>query len=211
MRLIVEGRCGKASVMEKLTTDVAIIGAGPAGLFAVFECGMLKMSCVLIDALGETGGQCAALYPEKPIYDIPAHPGIEASELIARLEQQIAPFAPHKLLGQRVETCTGSQGDFTLTTSLGNTIHAKAVIVAAGAGAFGPTARRSKASRPMRPPAPCNITSNAARPCAASASSSPAAATRRLTGRWPSTASPNPSRHPPPRQIPRCPRERRPA
>jgi thioredoxin reductase (NADPH) len=99
---------------------------------------MLKMSCVLIDALGETGGQCAALYPEKPIYDIPAHPGIEASELIARLEQQIAPFAPQKLLGQRVETCTGSQGDFTLTTSLGNTIHAKAVIVAAGAGAFGP-------------------------------------------------------------------------
>ncbi len=138
MRLIVEGRCGKARGMEKLITDVAIIGAGPAGLFAVFECGMLKMSCVLIDALGETGGQCAALYPEKPIYDIPAHPGIEASELIARLEQQIAPFAPQKLLGQRVETCTGAQGDFTLTTSLGNTIHAKAVIVAAGAGAFGP-------------------------------------------------------------------------
>ncbi|WP_284256141.1 NAD(P)/FAD-dependent oxidoreductase [Acidocella aquatica] len=124
--------------MEKLTTDVAIIGAGPAGLFAVFECGMLKMSCVLIDALGETGGQCAALYPEKPIYDIPAHPGIEASELIARLEQQIAPFAPQRLLGRRVEKLHGSQGAFTLTTDAGDEIAAKAVIVAAGAGAFGP-------------------------------------------------------------------------
>src|ERR1700753_3247897 len=71
--------------MEKLITDVAIIGAGPAGMFAVFECGMLKMSCVLIDSLSEAGGQCAALYPEKPIYDIPGHPGIEAAALGAQL------------------------------------------------------------------------------------------------------------------------------
>ncbi len=124
--------------METLTTDVAIIGAGPAGMFAVFECGMLKMSCVLIDALSEVGGQCAALYPEKPIYDIPAHPGIEASALIAQLEAQIAPFGAPRLLGRRVESCAGAPGAFTLTTSLGDVIRAKAVIVAAGAGAFGP-------------------------------------------------------------------------
>ena len=76
-----------------LTTDIAIIGAGPAGLFAAFECGMLKMSTLLIDALGEVGGQCSALYPEKPIYDIPAHPAIEAGDLIANLERQIEPFS----------------------------------------------------------------------------------------------------------------------
>jgi len=118
--------------------DVAIIGAGPVGLFAVFECGMLKLSALLVDALGETGGQCAALYPEKPIYDIPGHPAIEAAELVARLEAQIAPFNAPRLLNRRVETLTGAQGDFTLTTSAGDTIQAKAVIIAAGAGAFGP-------------------------------------------------------------------------
>ncbi|OYV38684.1 MAG: ferredoxin--NADP(+) reductase, partial [Acidocella sp. 20-61-6] len=124
--------------MEHLVTDVAIIGAGPAGLFAVFECGMLKMSSVLIDALPEVGGQCAALYPEKPIYDIPAHPGIEAAELIAQLEAQITPFAAPRLLGRRVEQLAGGPGAFTLTTDAGDTVQAKAVIVAAGAGAFGP-------------------------------------------------------------------------
>ncbi|WP_297493398.1 NAD(P)/FAD-dependent oxidoreductase [Acidocella sp.] len=120
------------------TTDVAIIGAGPTGMFAVFECGMLKMSCVLIDALGELGGQCVALYPEKPIYDIPAHPAIEGAALIARLEQQIAPFHPVQLLGQQVTALSGEAGDFLLTTSAGVKIRAKAVILAAGAGAFGP-------------------------------------------------------------------------
>ena len=133
-----EEQYGKARNMEKLTTDVAIIGAGPSGMFAVFECGMLKMSCVLIDSLGDLGGQCAALYPEKPIYDIPGHPGIEAGELIAQLEAQIAPFASPKLLGRRVEACTGSRGAFHLTTDVGDKITAKAVIIAAGAGAFGP-------------------------------------------------------------------------
>jgi thioredoxin reductase (NADPH) len=136
--LIVEGRCGKAKTMEKLITDVAIIGAGPAGMFAVFECGMLKISCVLIDALGEVGGQCAALYPEKPIYDIPAHPGIEASALITQLEAQIAPFAAPRLLGRRVERLEGEKGAFKLTTDAGDVVTAKAVIIAAGAGAFGP-------------------------------------------------------------------------
>jgi len=123
---------------ETYTTDVAIIGAGPVGLFAVFECGMLKLSSLLVDALGEVGGQCAALYPEKPIYDIPAHPAIQAADLIARLEAQIAPFPAPRLLNRRVESLVGEAGDFTLTTSLGDMIHAKAVIIAAGAGAFGP-------------------------------------------------------------------------
>jgi thioredoxin reductase (NADPH) len=121
-----------------LETDVAIVGAGPAGLFAVFELGMLKLSSVLIDALGEVGGQCTALYPEKPIYDIPGHPAIEAAALIARLEQQIAPFAAPRLLGRLVSGLTGQEGGFVLTTDQGDTIRAKAVIAAAGAGAFGP-------------------------------------------------------------------------
>ncbi len=124
--------------MPILTTDVAIVGAGPVGLFAVFELGMLKLSSVLIDALTDIGGQCSALYPEKPIYDIPAHPAIEAGDLIARLDAQIAPFATPRLLGRRVETLTGVPGAFRLTTDQGDEIHAKAVIVAAGAGAFGP-------------------------------------------------------------------------
>jgi thioredoxin reductase (NADPH) len=126
------------AAMEKLITDVAIIGAGPAGMFAVFECGMLKMSCVLIDSLSEAGGQCAALYPEKPIYDIPGHPGIEAAELIGQLEAQIAPFSAPRLFGRRVTGLRGSKGAFTLITDAGDEIAAKAVIVAAGAGAFGP-------------------------------------------------------------------------
>ncbi len=121
-----------------IETDVAIIGAGPVGLFAAFECGMLKIRSVLIDALGEVGGQCTALYPEKPIYDIPGHPAIEAGALIGQLEQQIAPFAPPRLLGRRVERLSGEPGAFVLGTDQGDTIHAKAVILAAGAGAFGP-------------------------------------------------------------------------
>jgi thioredoxin reductase (NADPH) len=121
-----------------IQTDVAIIGAGPAGLFAVFECGMLKLSSVLIDALGEVGGQCAALYPEKPIYDIPAHPALEAGALVAQLEQQIAPFAAPRLLNRRVIALEGQAGNFTLRTDRDERVQARAIIVAAGAGAFGP-------------------------------------------------------------------------
>jgi thioredoxin reductase (NADPH) len=123
---------------EIIETDVAIVGAGPVGLFAVFELGMLKLGCVVIDALGETGGQCTALYPEKPIYDIPAHPAIEAGALIEKLEAQIAPFAAPRLLGRVVTGLDGAVGGFTLTTDMGDTVRAKAVILAAGAGAFGP-------------------------------------------------------------------------
>jgi thioredoxin reductase (NADPH) len=123
---------------ETIDTDVAIVGAGPAGLFAVFECGMLKMRAVLIDALDAVGGQCTALYPEKPIYDIPAHPAIEAGDLVASLEAQIAPFAAPRLLGRRVTGLAGDAGNFTLTTDQDDRITARAVILAAGAGAFGP-------------------------------------------------------------------------
>ena len=105
-----------------IETDVAIIGAGPVGLFAAFECGMLKLSSVLIDALDEVGGQCAALYPEKPIFDIPAHPAIEAGALIAQLEAQIAPFSPGRLLGRRVEKLSGQSGAFVLHTGRGDEI-----------------------------------------------------------------------------------------
>jgi thioredoxin reductase (NADPH) len=125
-----------AAVIE---TDVAIIGAGPVGLFAVFECGMLRMKSVVIDALEAVGGQCTALYPEKPIYDIPAHPAIAAGELIGQLEQQIEPFAPVMLLGRRVETLARQEdGTILLGTSAGDAVRCKAVVIAAGAGAFGP-------------------------------------------------------------------------
>jgi thioredoxin reductase (NADPH) len=120
-------------------TDVAIIGAGPVGLFAIFECGMLKMRCHVIDALDTTGGQCAALYPEKPIYDIPAYPKIEAADLIRQLEEQVAPFEPVYHLGAQVETLTAAEdGRWLLETGNGTKVNARAIIVAAGVGAFGP-------------------------------------------------------------------------
>ena len=122
----------------EIEADVAVVGAGPVGLFAVFELGMLRLSSVLIDALTEAGGQCTALYPEKPIYDIPAHPAIEAGHLIARLEEQIAPFNAPRLMDRRVEGLSGEPRAFTLTTDRGDTIRVKAVVIAAGAGAFGP-------------------------------------------------------------------------
>ncbi len=120
-------------------TDVTIIGAGPVGLFAVFQCGMLKMKCHVIDALEHIGGQCKALYAEKPIYDIPAWPEIMAGELIDQLEKQIAPFNPVYHLSQEARQMTRrGDGAFEITTSRGAIIESKAVIIAAGAGAFGP-------------------------------------------------------------------------
>lgn len=123
---------------QHFTTDVAIIGAGPVGLFAVFECGMLQLRCEVIDALPAVGGQCVALYPEKPIYDIPAAPALEAAELIARLQQQIAPFAPRFHLDQQVTGLERRDDLWELTTSRGQRICARAVLIAAGVGAFGP-------------------------------------------------------------------------
>jgi thioredoxin reductase (NADPH) len=120
------------------TTDVAIIGAGPVGLFAVFECGMLDMKCHVFDALGVPGGQCAALYPEKPIYDIPGYPRIDAGLLVERLLEQAAPFAPTYHLGHPV-TGLGRAGDgFIVATAGGVRVAARTVVIAAGGGAFGP-------------------------------------------------------------------------
>ncbi|MEK6734033.1 MAG: NAD(P)/FAD-dependent oxidoreductase [Pseudomonadota bacterium] len=122
--------------MEK--TDIAIIGAGPVGLFTVFQAGQLRMKCHVIDTLPAPGGQCISLYPEKPIYDIPAYPKILAKDLIDQLMEQISPFNPIFHLNQRVEHLSKQDDGFILETSNGAIIHAKAVIIAAGAGAFGP-------------------------------------------------------------------------
>lgn len=128
----------KFHMNEMLETDVVIVGAGPVGLFAVFECGMMKMNCHVVDALDFIGGQCTALYPEKPIYDIPAQPSISGADLIKNLEEQAAPFDPVYHLGQQV-TGFEDQGDnIIVETSKGVKIKAKAMIIAAGCGAFGP-------------------------------------------------------------------------
>jgi len=122
-------------------TDVVIIGAGPVGLFAIFECGMMKLKCHVIDALDIVGGQCAALYPEKPIYDIPAFPKITGAELIENLKAQADPFHPVYHLNQRVETLEktdDAETPWRVVTSGAETIHTKVIIIAAGVGAFGP-------------------------------------------------------------------------
>ena len=128
-------------------TDVVVIGAGPAGLFAVFECGMLKLRCHVVDALEMVGGQCSALYPEKPIYDIPAHPQITGQVLTDQLKAQAAPFDPVYHLDQQVVkmdpiAVDGAPkevpGRWRVETSTGTQIDAGAVIIAAGVGAFGP-------------------------------------------------------------------------
>ncbi len=124
------------------STDVAVIGAGPVGLFAIFELGMLRIRCHVIDALDALGGQCRALYPEKPIYDIPGYPTIMAGELVERLAEQAKPFAPVYHLGQRVDAVTPADGEagprWLIETSAGTRIDCRAIVVAAGCGAFGP-------------------------------------------------------------------------
>jgi thioredoxin reductase (NADPH) len=120
------------------SVDVAIVGAGPVGLFAVFECGMLDMGAHVFDALPAPGGQCAALYPEKPIYDIPGYPRIDAAELIDRLMEQAAPFRPEFHLGAAVSGIAAAGDGFSLETVAGKRVAARAIVIAAGAGAFGP-------------------------------------------------------------------------
>lgn len=120
-------------------TDIAIIGAGPVGLFAVFEAGLLQMRCHLIDVLATPGGQLAEIYPKKPIYDIPGYPSVLAQELVDNLMQQIAPFHPTFTLGERVEKLERqSDSTFILTTNKGTQIHAPIVAIAAGLGSFEP-------------------------------------------------------------------------
>jgi len=116
-----------------------IVGAGPVGLFAVFEAGLLKMRCHLVDYLPQVGGQLSEIYPKKPIYDIPGYPSILAQELVENLIKQIEPFKPSYTLGERIETLEKkAEGDFMLLTNLGTKIQAKAVIIAGGLGCFEP-------------------------------------------------------------------------
>ncbi len=123
-----------------IKTDICIIGAGPVGLFVAFQAGMLGMKSHIIDALDFIGGQCNALYPEKPIYDIPAYPEISAEDLIKNLEKQASPFSPTYHLGQQVVEVKEISDDnsFQVTTSKNTNIQAKVIIIAAGCGAFGP-------------------------------------------------------------------------
>ena len=124
---------------ETLTTDAIIIGAGPVGLFAVFELGLNDIKCHLIDILDAPGGQCRELYPEKPIYDIPAVPVCTGMELTERLLEQIAPFHPHFHFGQMAEKLEKlPDSGWRVTTDRGTVIEAKIVIIAAGGGSFVP-------------------------------------------------------------------------
>ncbi|WP_439501132.1 NAD(P)/FAD-dependent oxidoreductase [Aminobacter ciceronei] len=127
------------------TTDVLIIGAGPIGLFAVFELGLFDMRCHLIDILDRPGGQCAELYPEKPIYDIPGYPVIGAQELVDKLLEQIAPFKPGFTFNRMVTALERLEnGSFRVTTDENEVFDAKVVVIAAGGGSF----------QPKRPPIP---------------------------------------------------------
>jgi len=124
--------------MKNLQTDVLIIGAGPVGMFCVFELGQLGIKSCLVDSLDEIGGQCSALYPEKPIYDIPAYPSISAENLINQINKQIKPFNPIINLEQKVVEIKEENNSFIIKTSKEKLINAKCIIIAAGTGAFGP-------------------------------------------------------------------------
>jgi thioredoxin reductase (NADPH) len=125
--------------MEPITTDICIIGAGPVGLFAVFEAGLLKMRCHLVDALPQVGGQLSEIYPHKPIYDIPGFPTINAQQLVEGLMEQIAPFNPTFSLGERVnELDQLEDGTFVTRTGDGTEIQSKVVVIAGGLGCFEP-------------------------------------------------------------------------
>ena len=130
---------------QEIVTDVVIVGAGPVGLFAVFELGLLDIKCHLIDILDKPGGQCAELYPEKPIYDIPAFPEISGQELTDNLLKQAEPFGPTYHYNRMVnEIERQDNGDFIVKTDAGETFRCKVVVVAAGGGSF----------QPKRPPVP---------------------------------------------------------
>ncbi|WP_347373316.1 NAD(P)/FAD-dependent oxidoreductase [Aequorivita sp. Q41] len=122
-----------------IKTDILIIGAGPTGLFAVFEAGLLKLKCHLIDALPQAGGQCSEIYPKKPIYDIPGFPEVLAGDLVKNLMKQIEPFQPGFTLGERADTIEKLEdGSFIVTTDKGTKHHAPIVAIAGGLGSFEP-------------------------------------------------------------------------
>ncbi len=120
-------------------TDIIIVGAGPVGLFTVFEAGLLKLKCHLVDSLGQPGGQLTEIYPKKPIYDIPGYPSVLASELVDNLMKQIEPFKPGFTLGERAERLEKTENNtFKLTTSKGTILYAPVVAIAGGLGCFEP-------------------------------------------------------------------------
>lgn len=122
-----------------ISTDILIIGAGPTGLFTVFEAGLLKLKCHIVDALPQPGGQLSELYPKKPIFDIPGYPSVGAQELVDNLMEQIKQFQPGFSLNQRAETIEKLEdGTFIVTTDNGTEHHAKAVAIAGGLGSFEP-------------------------------------------------------------------------
>ena len=122
-----------------ISTDIAVIGAGPVGLFAIFEAGLLKMRCHLIDYLPQIGGQLSEIYPKKPIYDIPGYPSVLAQELVDNLLEQAKPFHPGFTLGERIESLEKrGEADFVLTTNMGTIIESKVVVIAGGLGCFEP-------------------------------------------------------------------------
>jgi thioredoxin reductase (NADPH) len=122
-----------------ITTDIAIVGAGPVALFAIFEAGLLKMRCHLIDYLPQVGGQLSEIYPKKPIYDIPGFPSVLAQELVDNLVKQAEPFNPSYTLGERIESLEKiGDRDFVLTTNMGTKINAAVVVIAGGLGCFEP-------------------------------------------------------------------------
>jgi thioredoxin reductase (NADPH) len=123
----------------EITTDVVVIGAGPCGLFAAFELGLLDLKCHFIDILDRPGGQCAELYPEKPIYDIPGFPVVTGQQLTDNLMAQIAPFSPEFHFNRMVNSIVKQDdGSFDLTTDADEVFHAKVVVIAAGGGSFQP-------------------------------------------------------------------------
>lgn len=128
-----------------IKTDVCIVGAGPVGLFAIFECGLLKMHCHLIDYLPQVGGQLSEIYPKKPIYDIPGYPSVLAQELTDNLMEQAAPFKPTFTLGERVESFEQIDGGFRVTTNEGTAVECKVIAIAGGLGCFAP--RKPKLDR----------------------------------------------------------------
>jgi thioredoxin reductase (NADPH) len=122
-----------------IETDILIIGAGPTGLFAVFEAGLLKLKCHILDALPQAGGQLSELYPKKPIYDIPGFPDVLAGDLVDNLMEQIKQFEPGFTLGERAETIDKQEdGSFIVTSNEGTQFHAKVVAIAGGLGSFEP-------------------------------------------------------------------------
>jgi thioredoxin reductase (NADPH) len=122
-----------------IQTDILIIGAGPVGLFTVFEAGLLKLRCHLVDALATPGGQLAEIYPKKPIYDIPGYPSVLAGELVDNLMKQIEPFKPGFTLGERAQSIERqTDNTFVLTTNKGTQIQAPVIAIAAGLGCFEP-------------------------------------------------------------------------